>query len=156
MQRLRDEGLSAARQGLGKLFRHVDTSRTISKRPGSGRQTKLSPEILQIGEDQMQRDDETTAALLEALLTSRGYQISLSTVLRCRRKLGWTFRGSDYCQLIRTAIKEKRLQFARAYAEFGFGHVIVSDETSIQLYRNSPLLLLPRTGTTAEEVYNYV
>ena len=86
VQRLRDEGLSSTRQGLWKLFRRVDTSGTISRRPGSGRQTQLSQEILQIVEDQMQRDDETTAAQLEGLLTSRGYQISLSTVSRCRRK----------------------------------------------------------------------
>ena len=81
VQRLRDEGLSATRQGLWKLFRRVDTSGTISRR---GRQTKLSQEILQIVEDQMQRDDETTAVQLEG---PRGYQISLSTVfiIRCRR-----------------------------------------------------------------------
>ena len=33
----------------------------------------------------------------------------VSMVLRCRTYLGWTFRGSSYCQLIRHENKQKRL-----------------------------------------------
>ena len=48
----------------------------------------------------MHIDDETTAHQLHRLLQSRGYKISLCTaVLRCRRSLGWTFRGSAYCNV---------------------------------------------------------
>ena len=43
------------------------------------------------------------ATELHALLRGNGFPLSLRTVLRCRSSLGWTFRGSSYCQLIREA-----------------------------------------------------
>ena len=64
-------------------------------------------EIKRIIEDQMRVDDETTAYQLHWLLTEKGYSITLRTVLRCRTALGWTFRGSAYCQLIREVNKIK-------------------------------------------------
>ena len=62
----------------------------------------------------MHIDDETTAHQLHRLLQSRGYKIRLRNVLRCRRSLGWTFRGSAYCQLVRNVNKQKRLEWAKA------------------------------------------
>ena len=84
----------------------------------------------------MRRDDETTAVQLHALLRRHGHNISPSTILRSRSALGWTFRGSAYCQMIRQPYKEKRLAFAREYlheADGGFADVVWTDETSIQL-----------------------
>ena len=84
----------------------------------------------------MDRDDETTAVQLKKMLEEHGYRISLSTILRCRKSLGWTFRGSAYCQLIRQHNKEKRLAWAHTYlseCETGFRDVIYTDEASVQL-----------------------
>ena len=84
----------------------------------------------------MREDDETTALQLYQLLRSRGYRLSRRTVLRCRTSLGWTFRGSAYCQLIRTANKAKRLQWAQQYlseAASGFQDVVWTDECSVQM-----------------------
>ena len=33
-------------------------------------------------------------------LKLNGHNLSVSTVLHCRKMLGWTCRGSVYCQLI--------------------------------------------------------
>ena len=102
----------------------------------------------------MRADDETTAHQLRALLQSKGYPLSLRTILRCRTSLGWTFRGSSYCQLIREANKEKRLAWAQRYsgeAEGGFENVIWTDECTVQLYRNSPTVLLLQTWRAPEE-----
>ena len=41
--------------------------------------------------------------------------LSCRSILRWRKQLGWTFRGSAYCQLIRQNNKEKRLKWAREY-----------------------------------------
>lgn len=84
----------------------------------------------------MYLDDETTAYQLHAILNERGYSISKNTILRCRKSLGWTFRGSAYCQLIRNENKQKRLQWAQQYlteTATGFEDVIWTDETSVQL-----------------------
>ena len=81
----------------------------------------------------MRRDDETTASQLHVLLTSLGYTLNLQTILRCRTSLGWTFRGSAYCQLIRDVNKQKRLDFAREHRSDNFANVIFTDECSVQL-----------------------
>ena len=59
----------------------------------------------------LKTDDETTAVELSKLLHKEGTSLSVSTVLRCRRGLGWTCRGSAYCQLIRGGNKYKRLEW---------------------------------------------
>ena len=79
----------------------------------------------------MQRDNESTAIQLHKLLVSRGYKISIRTVLRCRSSLGWTFRGSAYCQLIRDVNKQKRLAWALAHQNDTFDDVIWSEEISL-------------------------
>ena len=135
---LGEEGMRASRKGIGKLIPKYLETGTIRRRPGSGRPTKVTAEFKAIVEEQMRADDEITAVQLHALLKSKGYDISLRTILRCRTSLGWTFRGSAYCQLIRQANKQKWLEWARRYSTESqrqdlFKDVIWSDESSIQL-----------------------
>ena len=81
----------------------------------------------------MQFDDETTAFQLHALLRARGYSISIRTVLRCRTLLGWTFRGSAYCQIVREENRRKRLEYAVKNKDYHFNDVLFTDECSVQL-----------------------
>ena len=64
---------------------------SIGRRPGSGSNSKGTREILEVMEAQMRHNDETTALQLHAILNSKGYPLSLSTI-RCRKSLGWTIR----------------------------------------------------------------
>ena len=50
-----------------------------------------------------------------------------------RTSLGWTFRGSAYCQLIREQNKGKRLEWCQRYKEDEFVDVIWMDKSTIQL-----------------------
>ena len=106
---------------------------TLARRPGSGRKSVITDEVRRVVEEQMRQDDETTASQLHVHLTSLGYTLSLRTILRCRTSLGWTFRGSAYCQLIRDVNKQKRLDFARDHRSDSFADVIFTDECSVQL-----------------------
>ena len=81
----------------------------------------------------MRADDETTAIQLHRLLKRNNVSVSLSTILRSRKALGWTFRGSAYCQLIRNANKVKRLDWAKENVGKDFPDVIWTDECSIQM-----------------------
>ena len=81
----------------------------------------------------MELDDETTAVQLHSLLSKKGYSISLPTILRCRSSLGWTFRGSAYCQLICKANKVKRFEWCQANIGDDFENIIFTDECSVQL-----------------------
>ena len=81
----------------------------------------------------MKLDDETTAQQLHALLTSKGYALSLNMILRCRSLLGWTFRGSAYCQLIREDNKLRRFEWALANKLDDFENVIFTNECTVQM-----------------------
>ncbi len=85
----------------------------------------------------MQTDDETTAVQLQQVLSSKGHPLSLKTILTSRDKLGWTFRGSAYCQIIRAANKLKRFQWAEDHkddaANNRFEDVLWTDESSKML-----------------------
>ena len=72
---LLDEDIVASRVGIAKLLRRYEETRTIVRRPGSGRPTVITPEIKTFVE-KMREDDETTAEQLHSLLISRGFRIS--------------------------------------------------------------------------------
>ncbi len=110
---LRREGVGISRVlTVQRFYMRYGETGSIDRRKGSGRPTLLNPAVLQMIEDLMQRDDEITAIQIHAYLAGQGYKLSLMTIRRGRCKLGWTFRGSAYCQLIRQANKEKRFQWA--------------------------------------------
>ena len=134
--------MKASRWGVAKFLKRFREDGTILRHVGSGRPSKVTAEIRPskvtaeikaIVEEQMRLDDETTAFQLHRLLTEKGYNLTRRTVLRCRTELGWTFRGSSYCQLIREANKEKRLDWAQRNRNDTFEDVVWSDESTIQL-----------------------
>ena len=50
----------------------------------------------------MREDDETTATQLQTRLAGFNVHVSLTTIVQNRHQLGWVYRGSAYCQLIRS------------------------------------------------------
>ena len=135
--KLKEEGIDASRVGVWKFLKRYENHGTIQRKPGSGRRSKITAEVLDIVNKKMEEDDETTAVQLQKLLAEKGYQLSHHTILRSRAKLGWMFRGSAYCQLIRDANKVKRLEWVKKYLEAsqtdGFSNVVWTDETTVQL-----------------------
>ena len=112
------EGLVASRSGLAKFLRRDEQTGSLER---CRRPSKVTLQALAIVEAQMQDDNETTATQLRAFLSSKGYSLSPSTLLRRHFSLGWTFCGSAYCLMILEANKLKRLYWARKYAhEMGF------------------------------------
>ena len=133
---LKEEGLNASVSGILKFLKKYRKSGTIGRAPGSGRPSKITPEMLAIVDEQMEKDDETTATQLKQLLEQHGFSISISTILRHRSRLGWTFRGSAYCQLIRAPNKIKRLNWSLKYKDDilqeNLKDVVWTDECTIQ------------------------
>ena len=125
---LEKEGLKSTRIGIYKLLERFNNTGCITRQPGS---SKVTEEIKKIVEEQMRQDDETTAHQLHRLLTSKGYNLSIDTILRCRSSLGWTFRRSAYCQFIRDVNKLKRYDWAVQYKNDDFDNVIYTDKTSV-------------------------
>ena len=130
---LLEENIKASRVGIASFLKKFEETGCLTRRPGSGRPSKATAEIKEIMEQQMREDDETTAVQLHRILVARKYNITLRTVLRCRTALGWTYRGSAYCQLIRETNKDKRLAWAQAHLHDTFDDVTWTDECTIQL-----------------------
>ena len=134
MECLRKEGIFPCRQTVWRFKRHYDQHGSIEPLRSSGRPTKLTDEVLQVIETAMQEDDETTAREISVRLQQLHIShMSLRTILKGRKLLGWTFCGSAYCQLIRAQNKEKRLEWAESYLHDGFEDVVWTDETTVQL-----------------------
>lgn len=108
-------------------------NREFSACIGCGLRPSLSPAMQNLIDFAMRQDDETTATQLQFKLASYNVYVSLSTILRSRCQLGWTYRGSAYCQLIRQQNKQKRVDWAQTYLHDNFDNVIWSDETTVQL-----------------------
>ena len=69
---LKSEGLKVSVSGVAQFIRKYKVTGTILRRPGSGRPSKITPEVLRLVEQQMQHDDETTAVQLQKLLVDQG------------------------------------------------------------------------------------
>lgn len=128
-----EDGILVSKPGLRKFLKHYAERGTIERKQGSGFPSKITPRIQQIIETTMRQDDEATATQIQAILASYGVYISLTTIIRKRKQMGWIYRGSAYCQLIRDVNKVKRLEFASTYLHDTFDDAIFSDETTVQL-----------------------
>lgn len=89
----KEDKIIVTRVTIWKFLRGYAKSGSFARKEGSGRPSKITAEVKEIVECQMKADDETTAIQLHKTLINHGYTFSLSTILRCRKDLGWTFRG---------------------------------------------------------------
>ena len=85
--KLKEEGINASKVGVWKFVKRYEKHGTIQRKPGSGRHSKITAEVLDIVNKKMEEDNETTAVQLQKLLKEKGYQLSQHTILRSRAKL---------------------------------------------------------------------
>ena len=130
---LSEEGYKISKAGVFKFLRHYLNSGTIAREPGTGQASKATPTIHHLIEEQMQKNDETTGLELQRLLKEEGTEVSVPTVRRWRKDLGWTSKGTSYCQMIREVNKQKRLPWAIQNKDMTFEDLIYTDETSVQI-----------------------
>lgn len=81
----------------------------------------------------MQVDNEATAGQLVRILHAQGHAVFKQTIIRARTLLGWMFHGSRYCQMIRNASKEERVEWAQAIVNNTFDNIMWTDESMIML-----------------------
>ena len=132
---LAEEGHTVSKAGVLKFLRRYRETGTIARAPGTGQASKLTDQLREIIEDQMKKNDETTGLELQKLLKKEveGFDASVSSILRWRNDLGWTAKGTKYCQMIREVNKEKRLKWATENQDTSFDNVIFTDETTVQM-----------------------
>lgn len=112
--------------------------RSVADKPRVPRKKLLNEHHYHFIDEQLVVNDELMTRALRQLLQARFSDlgaVSLRTVGRARQQLGWVVTSPKYCQMIRDANKEKRLDWCRKMIEDKeqFDDVIFSDESYIQL-----------------------
>ena len=90
---LRREGIPASRRGIDKFLRKYEDTGTIGRRAGSGRPSKITPEIKALVDRQKRMDDENTAVQLLSLLKKE--------VKSMIKRLGTKYCLLEYVKLLR-------------------------------------------------------
>ena len=119
--------------------KHAETG-SIDRRPGGGRKLALTQEMLDFIEATMQQDQETTLANLRDKLHEHfNIRPSIGTIDRARRRLGWSFKPTPFCPMVRHVNKDKRVAFATQHPDYYLtcADCIFSDEFSVSLEKYS-------------------
>ena len=83
--------------------------------------------------------EQTSPSLRKKIVDETGIDIPIATIKRIRKDIGWVQCHTDLRPLVRLPNQEKRLRFCQHLLESKeeFNDVIFTDESSIQLERNS-------------------
>ena len=134
---LAEEGHTASKVGDVKFLWHYRETGTIVQAPRTGQASKLTPEICKVIKQKIEKYDEITGLELQKLLLTEveSFDASLTSILRWRNDLGWTAKGTQYCQMIRD-VNKKRLKWAEDNQDMTFQDFIYTDETTVQIETN--------------------
>ena len=69
------ESIVTTCQGVARFLKIYRETGTISRRHGSGRKPKVSTDVKRIVEEQVRKDNETTAVHLHHILTLKGFTL---------------------------------------------------------------------------------
>jgi len=110
-RRLNDEEIEITLRSLQYFVAKFMKFHTIKDLPKAHRPRLLNNDMINAIEDSLRSDDELTARKLKETL-ARVFpnlpNVSISTMKRYRKKLGWVCTCPHYCQLVKEANKEKR------------------------------------------------
>ena len=76
---------------------------SVNDLPRRKRAQILTDEMKRFIEEEYRKNDELTSTAVKALLLQKWpeVQVSISTIKRVRRKMGWVCTRPHYCQLLR-------------------------------------------------------
>ena len=102
-RRLREENCVISRQSLHNLLRKFREKRIFADLPRSRRPRIITEEMRAIIEEGLNNNDELTSTGIRSLLSSRwpDVRVSLATIKRTRKDMGWVCTRPHYCQLLR-------------------------------------------------------
>ena len=148
-RKLKDEDdIEVSRQSIGKFLRRYRETGQIVDLHAGGRPPILRREHFDDIDAKIEENNELSALELRDILRKEfNIQVSRETVQRVRRRLGWSFQKTHYCQLISEKNCKEGLQFCLKMLRENerFENVIFSDETKIQM--ESTILRQARKAT---------
>ena len=137
-RRLREEETEVTLRSLQRLRHKFQRFHTVNDLAKRRKPRLLTKEMMNTIEQSLKSDDELTARKLKAKLAEEFHSlpnVSLATIKRCRKELGWVCTRPHYCQLIREANKEKRKKWCKIQLDNNeqFQNVVFTDECTVQL-----------------------
>ena len=102
-KRFKDENISVSMRALYNLVQKHGEAGIIVDLPRRKKQRKITEEMMEYIEEEMRKDDELTSTGIKALLLGRwpNLQVSIPTIKRVRKEMGWVCTRPHYCQLLR-------------------------------------------------------
>lgn len=102
-KRLNEENISISLQALHNLVKKYKETGKLKDMPRRTRSRKLTEEMMVALNEALLEDDELTARRARSVLQEKwpSLQVSLPTIKRIRRELGWVCTRPHYCQLLR-------------------------------------------------------
>ena len=102
-RRLREENCDISTQSLYNLLRKFREKGTTADLPRQRRPRKITEEMRVLIEQELTNNDELTSTGIRSLLTSRwpDLRVSVATIKRTRKEMGWVCTRPHYCQLLR-------------------------------------------------------
>ena len=135
-----EDNINASRSAVSLFLTRFRKTGTLYDNPRSGRNKKLVIRHFDVIDEEMRRNDELSSIELARILLAR-YDIKVSprTVRRVRKKLGWTWSGTKYCQLVKDVNKLMRMEHCLKVLSDrdDFADVIFSDECSVSIERST-------------------
>ena len=137
-KRLAEEGVSVSLRSLQKLYKKFSEHGYVLGLPWRKRSKKLTPEMEEMIDEVIRKNDELTAQQLRTKLKEKfsSLELSLSTVKVARRRRRWVCTKPHYCHILRAVNKTKRLEWCQEDEE-DFSEVIFTDECTVQLDHHS-------------------
>ena len=105
-KRLEEENILISVPALYNLLKKHAEMDTIADLPRQSRKRKITTEMMNTIEETMSNNDELTARNVRQILADKwpNLNVSIPTVKRVRREMGWVCTKPHYCQLIREVI----------------------------------------------------
>lgn len=133
-----EEGIIVSRTSLCLLIKKFKSTGSVADYRPIPRPKKLKNEHYRFIDEKMAENDELTARELLSKLQEEfpEVSVSISTVKRAKRELGWAAKRTRYCALISENNQEKRMQWCESQIEEGdleFENVVWTDECTVQL-----------------------
>lgn len=133
---LADEEIVCSRQSISAFWKKWLETRSLNAGHGGGCKKKLNQEHLDFMDTKLRQNNELTAKELKSMIQEEfDVAVSLPTIQRWRRNIGWIYSKTRYCQMVSHKNMPLRMAFAKKCLEDeeDFSDVIFTDETKIQL-----------------------
>lgn len=135
-----EDGIIASRPAVSLFLSRFKRTGSLYNRPRKGRNPKLGIRQFDVIDEEMKKNDELYSVELQRILLARcNITVSAQTIRRVWRRLGWTWSGTKYCQLIKDVNKPKCMEHCLKIPADGddSSDVIFSDECSVKIERST-------------------